>query len=73
MATISPPFNLDMFGILLGIWIAQLGVSSGAYFVLIKSERKIELPIMLLLLWLFEKVLYKSQEDTENENSNNTD
>lgn len=33
----------------------------------------IELPIMLLLLWLFEKVLYKSQEDTENENSNNTD
>lgn len=48
MVAISPPFNLDMFGILLGIWIAQLGVSSGAYFVLIKSERKIELPIMLL-------------------------
>lgn len=48
MVTISPPFNLDIFGILLGIWIAQLGVSSGAYFVLIKSERKIELPIMLL-------------------------
>ena len=48
MITITPPFNLDMFGILLGTWIVQLGVSSGAYYVLIKSERKIELPIKLL-------------------------
>ena len=46
--SISPPFNLDMFGILLGTWIVQLGVSSGAYYVLVKSERKIELPIKLL-------------------------
>lgn len=45
---VSPPFNLDIFGILLGIWIAQLGVSSGAYYVLIKSEHKMELPIQLL-------------------------
>ena len=48
MITISPPFNLDMFGILLGTWIVQLGVSSGAYYVLIKSEHRIELPIQLL-------------------------
>lgn len=48
MVNIYPPFNLDVFGVLLGIWITQLGVSSGAYYVLIKSERKIELPIMLL-------------------------
>lgn len=48
MVTISPPFNLDVFGVFLSIWIAQLGVSSGAYYVLIKSERKIELPIKLL-------------------------
>lgn len=48
MIAISPPFNLDMFGILLSTWIVQLGVSSGAYYVLIKSERKIELPIKLL-------------------------
>lgn len=48
MISITPPFNLDMFGILLGTWIVQLGVSSGAYYVLIKSERKIELPIKLL-------------------------
>lgn len=46
--TISPPFNLDIFGILLSTWIIQLGVSSGAYYVLIKSEHKMELPIQLL-------------------------
>ena len=48
MITITPPFNLDMFGVLLGTWIIQLGVSSGAYYVLIKSEHKMELPIQLL-------------------------
>lgn len=45
---IDHPFNLDMFGILLSTWIVQLGVSSGAYYVLIKSEHKIELPVQLL-------------------------
>lgn len=48
MVTISPPFNLDIFGVILGTWIVQLGVSSGAYYVLIKSEHKMELPIQLL-------------------------
>ena len=48
MINISPPFNLDMFGVILGTWIVQLGVSSGAYYVLIKSEHKMELPIQLL-------------------------
>jgi hypothetical protein len=48
MATITPPFNLDIFGIFLSTWIVQLGVSSGAYYVLIKSEHKMELPIQLL-------------------------
>lgn len=48
MINISPPFNLDMFGVILGVWIAQLGLSSGAYYVLVKSEHKIELPIWLL-------------------------
>lgn len=47
MVVITPPFNLDIFGVVLGIWIAQLGVSSGTYYVLIKSERKIELHIKL--------------------------
>lgn len=48
MITIVPPFNLDIFGIFLSAWIVQLGVSSGAYYVLIKSEHKIQLPILLL-------------------------
>jgi hypothetical protein len=48
MMSITPPFNLDMFGILLSTWIVQLGVSSGAYYVLIKSEHKIELPMELI-------------------------
>lgn len=45
---ITPPFNLDVFGIFLSTWIIQLGVSSTAYYVLVKSEHKIELPIQLL-------------------------
>ena len=48
MISIATPFNLDMFGIFLSAWIIQLGVSSGAYYVLVKSEHKIELPIQLL-------------------------
>ena len=47
-AVITPPFNLDIFGVFLSTWIVQLGVSSGAYYVLIKSEHKMELPIQLL-------------------------
>ena len=45
---ISPPFDLDMFGVLLSTWIIQLGVSSGAYYVLVKSEHKMELPMELI-------------------------
>jgi hypothetical protein len=48
MISITPPFNLDMFGIFLSTWIVQLGVSSGAYYVLVKSEHKIELPMGLI-------------------------
>lgn len=40
--------DLDGFGVLLGIWIAQLGISSGAYYVLIKSEHKIQLPMQMI-------------------------
>lgn len=45
---ISPPFNLDMFGIFLSTWIVQLGVSSGAYYMMAKSEHKVELPMELI-------------------------
>lgn len=48
MIGISTPFNLDMFGVFLSTWIVQLGVSSGAYYVLVKSEHKMELPMELI-------------------------
>lgn len=48
MLVINPPFNLDMYGVLLGIWVAQLGVSSTAYYVMCKSEHRIEIPMRLI-------------------------
>lgn len=41
-------FTLDGFAILLATWITQLGLSSGAYYILCKSDHKIQLPIRLL-------------------------
>jgi hypothetical protein len=46
--TVSPPFDLGIFGIFLSTWIIQLGVSSGAYYMMAKSEHKIELPMELI-------------------------
>ena len=46
--TITPPFNLDIFGVLLGTWVIQLGVSSGAYYLMCKSDHKIQLPMQLV-------------------------
>lgn len=41
-------YNLDGFGILLGAWIAQLGLSSGAYYLMSRSDHKIQLPMQML-------------------------
>lgn len=41
-------YNLDGFGILLGTWIVQLGISSGAYYMMSKSDHKIQLPMAML-------------------------
>ena len=46
--TITPPFNLDGFGIFFSAWIAQLGISSYAFYAMTKAEHKMELPIQLL-------------------------
>ena len=48
MVTITPPFDLNIFGIFLSTWIVQLGLSSGAYYMMAKSEHKIELPMALV-------------------------
>ena len=41
-------YNLDGFGILLGTWVIQLGISSGAYYMMSKSDHKIQLPMAML-------------------------
>lgn len=46
--TITPPFNLDGFGVFFSAWIVQVGVSTYAFYSMTKSEHKIELPIQLL-------------------------
>lgn len=46
--TVPQLFSLDGFGIVLGAWTAQLGVSSGAYYMMSKSDHKIQLPMAML-------------------------
>lgn len=41
-------FNLDGFGVLLSSWILQLGVSSAAYYVMSKSDHKVQLPMAMI-------------------------
>ena len=47
-SSIPQLYNLDCFGILLGTWIIQLGLSSGAYYMMSKSDHKIQLPMAML-------------------------
>lgn len=48
LSSIPILFNLDGFGVLLGSWVIQLGVSSGAYYIMSKSDHKIELPMKMI-------------------------
>jgi len=41
-------FSLDGFGILLGSWVIQLGVSSSAYYMMCKSDHKVQLPMTMI-------------------------
>lgn len=47
-SSIPQLFNLDVFGVLLGAWITQLGLSSGAYYLMSRSDHKIQLPMAML-------------------------
>ena len=47
-SSIPQLYNLDGFGILLGSWILQLGISSGAYYMMSKSDHKVQLPMAML-------------------------
>lgn len=48
VSSIAQPFDLGTLSIVIGTWVAQLGISSGAYYMLAKSEHKIELPMRLI-------------------------
>lgn len=47
-SSIPQIYNLDGFGVLLSSWILQLGVSSGAYYMMSKSDHKIQLPMAMI-------------------------
>lgn len=47
-SSIPQLYNLDNFSILLGVWITQLGLSSGAYYLMSRSDHKIQLPMAML-------------------------
>lgn len=47
-SSIPQLYSLDGFGILLGAWITQLGLSSGAYYLMSRSDHKIQLPMRML-------------------------
>ena len=46
--TVPQILSLDGFGVLLGVWIAQLGISSGAYYMMSRSDHRIQLPMRLI-------------------------
>ena len=47
-STIPQVVSLDGFGILLGSWVGQLAVSSGAYYIMSKSDHKVQLPMAMI-------------------------
>lgn len=47
-SSIPQLYSLDGFSILLGAWITQLGLSSGAYYLMSRSDHKIQLPMQML-------------------------
>lgn len=47
-ASVPQLLSLDGFSVLLGSWVLQLGISSGAYYMMSKSDHKIQLPMAML-------------------------
>lgn len=46
--TVPQLFDLSGFSVLLGIWIAQLGISSIAYYRMCRSDHRVQLPMKLI-------------------------
>lgn len=47
-ATLIYPYDTSVITQILSFWIAQLGVSTTAYYIMCKSDHKIQLPIRLI-------------------------
>lgn len=47
-SSIPQLYSLEGFSILLGAWVTQLGLSSGAYYLMSRSDHKIQLPMKML-------------------------
>lgn len=44
----TTPFNLEVIGVVLGVWIGQLAISSGAYFIMAKEDHRVQIPMKLI-------------------------
>jgi len=48
VSMISVPFDISTLVTICSVWAAQLAVSSGSYYILIRSDHKIEYPIRMI-------------------------
>lgn len=48
ISMISVPFDVSTLVTICSVWAAQLAVSSGSYYILIRSDHKIEYPIRMI-------------------------
>ncbi len=48
ISMISVPFDISTLTTICSVWAAQLAVSSGSYYILIRSDHKIEYPIRMI-------------------------
>lgn len=48
VSTITVPFDISTLVTICSIWAAQLAVSSGSYYILVRSDHKIEYPIRMI-------------------------
>lgn len=46
--SVTAPIDLSTLSVLASVWATQLGISSGAYYILIRSEHKIQMPMKLI-------------------------
>jgi len=48
ISMVSVPFDISTLATICSVWAAQLAVSSGSYYILIRSDHKIEYPIRMI-------------------------